>query len=399
MLIDAGYDAQYRGKWHLSKGADGGKPDASEIALYGFKGWRAPDAGEDTAPENFGGGFANHDKAYVQQAIEYLRQVKSRRAKGDHQPYCLVLSLVNPHDVLCYPKGFQYGYNKNFLNGPVKLPPTVLENLAKNHKPMAQVQTRISAGILLGPLHDRQMKLNYINFYANMLRWVDTEIGFFLKELYEEAESGRLADQAIVFRIADHGEMGMAHGGMRQKAFVAYEEAIRIPMVISNPKLFPENAAYKSTENLASLVDILPTIASVTGATPPDGLRGVNLTPMLEKDAPVQDAILFTFDDTKAGSSSKASVVKAANRIRCVRTANWKFTHYFDALGGYPDEFELYDLVNDPIELNNLAYEALYATTRAKMAALLNKLMKEKLLMNPDSSDEIAFGEWFVEQK
>ncbi len=73
MLFDAGYDVQYRGKWHVSKGADGGGPAPSDIAMFGFRGWIAPDAGEDTAPENFGGGFANHDKAYIQQGIAYLQ--------------------------------------------------------------------------------------------------------------------------------------------------------------------------------------------------------------------------------------------------------------------------------------------------------------------------------------
>ena len=38
MLDGVGYDVQYRGKWHLSKGADGGDPLAKEISLYGFKG-------------------------------------------------------------------------------------------------------------------------------------------------------------------------------------------------------------------------------------------------------------------------------------------------------------------------------------------------------------------------
>jgi arylsulfatase A-like enzyme len=109
ILSNVGYDVQYRGKWHLSKGADGGDPLAKDISLFGFKGWIGPDAGEDAKPENFGGGFANHDKMYVEQAIQFLSDVRARREKGDYQPYCLVLSLVNPHDVLSYPNAVQYG--------------------------------------------------------------------------------------------------------------------------------------------------------------------------------------------------------------------------------------------------------------------------------------------------
>ena len=240
MLFEEGYDVQYRGKWHVSKGSDGGSPAASDIAMYGFRGWIAPDAGEDTAPENFGGGFANHDKAYVQQAIAYLQSVRERRQKGDKQAYCLVVSLVNPHDVLCYPKGFNYGYGNDFLSGPIQLPATVDEDLATNGKPSAQAQVKATGALSLGPLNTQEKQTNYINFYGNLLRVVDTEIGFLIKELYQEVEGSKLADQALVIRLADHGEMGMAHGGMRQKAFVAYEEATRIPMVISNPVLFPE---------------------------------------------------------------------------------------------------------------------------------------------------------------
>ena len=399
MLFDEGYDVQYRGKWHVSKGSDGGSPAASDIAMYGFRGWIAPDAGEDTAPENFGGGFANHDKAYVQQAIAYLQSVRERRQKGDKQPYCLVVSLVNPHDVLCYPKGFNYGYGKDFLNGPIQLPTTVDEDLATNGKPSAQAQVKATGALSLGPLHTQEKQTNYINFYGNLLRVVDTEIGFLIGELYQEVEGSKLADQALVIRLADHGEMGMAHGGMRQKAFVAYEEATRIPMVISNPVLFPEDASHKSTEHLSSLIDILPTIAAIAGATAPQGIRGTSLLPLLQEDKPVQEAILFTFDDTKASASNKPSVVKAANRIRAVRTKDWKYTHYFDALGGYPDEYELYDLRQpDATEYENLAHKPEFADVRKKMALLLEEQVRQKLLLNPEPFDKEKFLEWYDRQ-
>lgn len=387
MLIGNGYDVQYRGKWHLSKGEGENGLTASDVAMYGFKGWQAPDAGEDTKPENFGGGFANHDKAYVQQSIEFLEQARRRRSHGDHQPYCLVISLVNPHDVLCYPGGFNYGYNDQFLIGDIGLPKTVTEQLLINKKPMAQEQTRITAAGMLGPLPTDADKLKYLNFYGNMLKWVDKEIGFFLEALYQkDAQGNSLADQAIVIRTADHGEMGMAHGGMRQKAFVAYEEALRVPLVISNPVLFPPEASYKNTLNLASLIDLMPTIATITGTTPPDGLRGTDLVPLLQEDIPVQSAILFTFDDTKASANNMASAVKASNRLRCIRTTEWKYDYYFHALGAYPVEYELYNLIDDPDESTNLAYDPAYAHIRQQLAAELKVLEAEKLLISPQKA-------------
>lgn len=386
MLTNKGYQVHYRGKWHVSKGAEGGSPSPSDIAMYGFRGWKAPDAGEDTAPENYGGGFANHDGAYINQAIEFLKNERELRKEGKGKPYCLILSLVNPHDVLGYPNGFDYGYNEHFLKGPIQLPETVNEDLATNGKPAAQAQIKASAGLGLGFLNTPEKQTNYLNFYANLLRLIDEEIGIFIQELYKEVDGNKLADQALVIRLADHGEMGMAHGGMRQKAFVAYEEAIRVPLVFSNPLLFPDTDSYKSTKNLASLIDIMPTLAVITETTPPAGLRGTSLLPLLNEDKPVQTAILFTYDDTKASAADRASVVKAANRIRSVRTNDWKFTHYFDALGGYPDEFELYDLRDEKaLEYDNLAHDPSFAKIRTEMEGLLQQQIKQKLYIQPET--------------
>lgn len=382
ILDTQGYDVQYRGKWHLSKGSDGGDPLAKDIALFGFKGWVGPDAGEDAKPENFGGGFANHDAMYIEQAIEYLKSVKERRKKGDHQPFCLILSLVNPHDVLGYPNAVQYGYSQEeYTERVISLPPTCKENLIENEKPIAQLQTNIASDGLMGVLKNDEMKLNYINFYAYLLRQIDAQIGTVVDELYKEEDGTRLADSTLVLRLADHGEMGLSHGGMRQKAFVAYEEAIRIPMVISNPILFPNEGETKSTNEFATLIDIFPTISSLVDYTPPSNIKGYDLAPLIDGGS-VQDEILFTFDDTKSGSSSLPSSVKTANRLRTIRTKEWKYTYYFDALGSYEIQYELYDLVNDLQELNNLAYKEEYQHIKTEMHEKLKNLERSKLLVN-----------------
>lgn len=382
MLDSVGYDVQYRGKWHLSKGADGGDPLSKEIALYGFKGWVGPDAGEDAKPENFGGGYPNADERYVEEAIEYLEQVRVSRENGEpRKPYCLVLSLVNPHDVLGYPKSVQYGYTEDEYTGRSipELPKTVNEELLKNLKPMAQFQTNIAADGLLGVLWDDEMKLNYLNFYGYLLSKIDGEIGKFIDVLYDDTRGSRMADDAVVIRLADHGEMGMSHGGMRQKAFVAYEEALRIPMVISNPIVFPEG---KKSKELSSLIDIFPTISDIIGVKKDSNARGESLIPIIEEGRSVQDAILFTFDDTKSGSNNLPSSVKTTNRLRTIRTKEWKYTYYFDALGRYQTQYELYNLLTDEDEVDNLAYNPLHKEKREELHEQLLKLEENKLRVN-----------------
>ena len=85
-----------------------------------------------------------------------------------------------------------------------------------------------------------RMQLDYVNFYAHLHRVIDEKIGRLLGALGDPGDPGSLRSRTVVVRCADHGEMGLSHGGLRQKAFNAYEETINIPIVVSNPVLFPE---------------------------------------------------------------------------------------------------------------------------------------------------------------
>ncbi|PWK01310.1 sulfatase-like protein [Flavobacterium araucananum] len=235
----------------------------------------------------------------------------------------------------------------------------------------------------LGQIHSTEEKLNYINFYGHLLSHVDNEIGYLIKELYQEDANGnKLADTAIVTLTSDHGEMGLAHGGLRQKTFVAYEEALRVPLVLSNPILFKDHDL-KQSMALATLADIMPTLIDIANVSnPPTGLAGSSLLPIMENNTPIQHRILFTYDDIKAGSNSNWAIVKAANRIRCIRTEKWKFDYYFDAATAYFKQYELYDLINDPLEITNLAYDPAYSEIRRDLEEQLHQLEVEKLWVN-----------------
>lgn len=402
-MLNKIYDVQYRGKWHLSKGKVGENSlTHAEVGLYGFMGWVAPDAGEDSKNVNFGGGYANHDHYYVNQAIEYVKQHEEQRklaeARGEEvKPFCLVLSLVNPHDVLAYPNDFIYGYQDRDLLGDIELPPSWDENLLTNYKPDAQVQLKAVMKVALGGLPYVSQKRNYLNFYGNLLKKIDGEIGRLLDLFYEPLEAGQnkraprqLANDTWIIRTSDHGELGMTHGGLRQKAFNVYEETLRVPLIFSNPAQFPEGTV---SSELTGLVDVMPTVASLLGMEQfkPEGLRGQDMSPLIlgdDSNYRPKEGVLFTFDDVKAGSNQNPSSVDAPNRIRCVRTKKFKYARYFIAEGTYADEFEMYDLENDPNELQNLgnpnhpAYND-YTEEREALQKLLEALEVEKLRIPP----------------
>ena len=253
------------------------------------------------------------------------------------------------------------GYtNDEFRDLGVLLPPSVDETL--EDKPSAHSLMRMGMAAYLGALSNRRMQLDYVNFYAYLHKVVDAKIGRLLAALGDPGDPDSLRSRTVIVRVADHGEMGLSHGGLRQKAFNAYEETLNVPIVVSNPVLFPEP---KETQALGSLIDVLPTVLELAGAprrrgggrprpagrslapimaanASPERERAsahrVDLSPVAEHRSPaesVQDEIHFTYDDHQA-ATALTRVPGQPNRIRAVRTEGAKFALYFDPDGASP---------------------------------------------------------------
>jgi choline-sulfatase len=410
LLGSADYEVAYKGKWHLTHPSGHGSllggwesADADRIERdYGFADWEPPDAGENAKAEHFGAGNAGPlGKGWDE---VYTRQVENWLARSDlPEPFCLVASLVNPHDVLGYPASYERGgyAAKEFRELGVELPPTVDEDLSE--KPTVHALMQMGMTAYLGPLRTRRAKLDYVNFYAHLHRVVDAKIGRILDALGSADDPDSLRSRTVIIRCADHGEMGLSHGGLRQKMFNAYEETIHIPLIISNPVLFPSAV---TTDALASLIDLLPTVATLSGAgldpaqTPrirgrdlspvlashaaPEQGRlsraGIDFSPIVEHGAPqatVQDAIHFTYDDHQAATALQ-NVPGQPNRIRAVRTERHKYALYFDPESRAATEYELYDLERDPYEATNLV-DRYGNTTRSHSDRGLRSEMAERL--------------------
>jgi choline-sulfatase len=356
----AGYTPVYKGKWHCSKPATPEDAKPSDLARYGWDRWNPPDAGANQSVPEAGGGYVDNDGRFVESVganeegkegvMQYLSSVAARQ-----QPFFLVISLVNPHDVLFFPsKTFEEaGYDNSWIRGEIEPPGTVEESLKT--KPSAQEEFRDIfnlTGKPKGPIQQAQ----YLNFYGNLMRSSDNYIVDVLNKLEETG----LYDDTLIVRTADHGEMGLTHGGMRQKNFNFYEEATRVPLVYSNPKLYPKPL---STDAMVSHVDFLPTLASLVGA--PKAARSrwqgkdySSLVLQPKKDKTVQDYVVFTYDDVQSGQK-KGPYPKAPNHIVSIREKRWKLAKYYavEPKKPTPPQWEMYDLRDDPEETENLAYK------------------------------------------
>jgi choline-sulfatase len=406
ILKAEGYDVVWKGKWHLSKGVehpDGTQSD-DDIARYGMSDWNSPDAGGDAKLKNYGGGTTNHDGRFFdgstwqdpqgdpsdpdyiftqadgpvdpgaeqESVMAFLRQ-KIRNPGGN--PFCLVICLINPHDVLgCPGLSVDSGGNGTYLEGgyygrpdgtspwseptgplTIGVPPTRDELLLPNLKPPCQAAF-LAANVLLGPTPTDSAKLKYLNFYANLMKLNDRYLCEMLDLLdgadpSVDADSARaLRDNSWVIFTSDHGDMAMTHGGLRQKSFLAYEEIINVPLVWSNPVDFP---APRVCHELVSHIDFLPTLCATLGVdTTSIDLRGVDYSSLIMNPAgpPAQDAILFTFDDIWSGQEASGSpngIVPPPNRLRVLIEKDYKYALYFDGLGVAAPVDEFYDL-RDP---------------------------------------------------
>jgi arylsulfatase A-like enzyme len=254
--------------------------------------------------------------------------------------------------VLGYPSSYERGgYRADQFRGlAIPLPPTVDEDL--RHKPTVHSLMKLGQTAYIGALRDDRARHNYVNFYAHLHRVVDDKVGRILAALGDPGDPGSLRSRTVIARTSDHGELGLSHGGLRQKMFNAYEEALRVPLVISNPAMFPEP---RESDALVSLVDVVPTLLGLSGE-PGDAARfdGIDLGPILSgAESSLRDAVLFTYDDHQAGTAFQ-DVPGQPNRIRCVRDSRWKYAIYVDPAGRIAPEYELYDLEADPHEAANL---------------------------------------------
>lgn len=428
MLRAAGYDVVYKGKWHLSHPVNGRCWTEADIEhlrqSYGMSGWNPPDAGSTafvSGPEDYasiatlGGGHPDNDGRYVrgttpgcecgplenvesapdqpktlqfvpkaqcqaapppgqgcqtrgfgESVLEYLE-----RAGKDGKPFCLIVSLVNPHDLVFYPEATGYpavGYRPE--DEGIELPPNRNDPLTQ--KPEVQTTYRKAIGT---DSWDEERQRGYVNFYAYLHRVVDRHIEAVLDALDRHG----LTRDTIVFRTADHGELGLSHG-LVEKAYCVYEEGLHVPLIVSNPKLFPQG---RETSAIWSHVDLTATLAALAGAEP-IGV-GVDQAPVLKGEkASARDAALFAFDDIYPAG---IKLTAPASHIRALRTDRYTYAVYFTASyagtpggsaisAGPPFAFELYDHELDPLELVNMTYQPV-PSTRILWESLHARLTEE----------------------
>ena len=269
-----------------------------------------------------------------------------------------------------------------------KLPVSRNQPVTGKDRPGAHENFAVGRSALVGRVpneDDRWRRLN--NYYFNCLQDVDRHV----LEILNELDDLGMSDNTIVIYTADHGELAGAHG-MSGKGATAYREQQNVPFIISHPA-YPGG---KHCKAVTSHVDIATTLIGLAGgkASSQANLPGKDISPLLrDPESAAFDAIrpgalynysMLAFVDGDFLSKvsefirdgGKPSEIPEKNwrpnlakrgAIRSVYDGRYKLNRYFSPQEHHTpksiealfanNDVELFDLVTDPNEMNNLAMD------------------------------------------
>ncbi len=291
----------------------------------------------------------NHDRKVTAATVEFLGN-----RKASDKPVFLFVGYLAPHFPLIVPRKYWDQY-KGKVPMP-EIPRGHLESQPRNYK-------HLRVAFNMEDVPD-EIVMKGRELYYGLTQWLDDQIG---KILWSLADS-EAADNTVVIYTTDHGENMGEHGLWWKNCL--YEHASRVPLIISWP------ARWKGGQwrtQACSLVDVVQTIAELGGAYVPEDWNGDSMLQWLDKPgAGWKDLAVSEYYGHNVASGSAM-----------IRKGKYKYVYHTPADSDHPAERELYDLLSDPGEFDNLAGQARHSKRlRAMHAALVEEIGED-----PDATE------------
>ena len=348
LLNDAGYQTAYFGKWHQAM-HNRPRPGFDKWMVFWGQGKYFNDALLTETGENF---YIPEGKYLTDQLNELAIEYIGSASKKD-KPFMLYLSHKALHEPFTPPDRHKNFYKdmevptQDDINDDMSTKPEYIQSMAKINR---------ERGGGIAPIHWK------IPDKMRTVTAVDEGVGMIFKKLEDE----NLLDNTIVIFAGDNGYFVSEHGGLHDKR-KAYEESIRIPLLMWNP--FEEQP--KKVDSLVLNIDLAPYICDIAGIKVPSHMHGESWKPILKGKSKGRNGFLYEY--YKENEYRPTGGFGGTPTILAYRSKNWKYVTY-------PEEnftSELYDLENDPKELYNLINDKSYTKTVSKLDKSLNKLLKE----------------------
>lgn len=346
-LQNMGYQTAMIGKWHM-----GGEYDNPQ---RGFNYW-VSFKGQGTYLPNPNGLNVNGkkvpQKGYITEELtEYAVDFLKTRKKD--KPFMLYLSHKGVHDNFT-PAEKDKGKSKDFAFVP---PPNMEANLHKNAPMWLRNQRNSWHGIEF-PYHSNLDIGEYYKRYAETLRGVDESIGAVMAYLKEEG----LLESTLIIYMGDNGFQFGEHGLIDKR--VAYEASMRVPMLAFCPEIIKPGTVI--TDVVAN-IDIAPTLLEAAGLKSPSYMDGMSFYSQLKgnKAENWRTGLLYEYYWERNFPQTPT--------MHALRGDRYKYIHY----NGIWDTDELYDLQEDPYELDNLIDDVKKQDIVKQMNAQLFDILKE----------------------
>jgi len=278
------------------------------------------------------------DSAVNDRSCQWLRDYAAGQRK---RPFAAVVGYLLPHCPFIAPKEmFDYYYDKVSV-------PAVEES-----QPATITRFRQLRDILDPPLSEERIRIARAAYYG-CCEFTDARVG----EILETLDETGLARDTLVIYTSDHGESAGEHGCWWKSNY--YESSARVPMIARLPEAVPAASQCAAVTNL---IDIAATVADIAGGEFPTPIDGRSLLPTLKGNHPA-DWIDETFSEL---------VDPKHDRIlpsRMIRSGKWKLWAFHDEDNLPP---AMFDLENDPGELNDLGEDPSVADVRDELLTKLH---------------------------
>ncbi len=407
MLRDHGYHTWWYGKWHLTRHDNKWTQATGRPLLedYDFSGgtYPSPDGGP-------GQGYRVHP-GIARQFEDWLAH------EGGSEPWCTTVSFVNPHDIAWWYKWSDRVPAEAQAPGMIGRMPPNFETprlLIERNKPLLQRTFQDTSAASFGPVpftgpeaHERW--LEFLDLYMKIQLDVDRHIGRVMRTLHERPE---IAENTVIVFTSDHGEYGGSHG-LRGKGASAYEEAIRVPLLVKDPRGLLTSSPEYVREQLTSSVDLAPLLLTI-GSGSNDWRRDPHYSHiaaradlagiLADPAAPGRPYILHATDEIVTEYAIQPYAADAPLHVVALRTpqaklatySNWPFQGIEPLAHG--EERELYDYRTHSgrLELHNSAGQsALEEPLQAELERAFRKELREPLPPRLTEAHARGFADYF----
>ena len=349
-LQQAGYNTAFIGKWHMGGHHDGPRPGFDHWISFKGQGNYLPPGPKYTLNVN---GKRVKQKGYITDeltdyAIQWMQQQKS-----EDKPFFMYLSHKAVHSNFTPAKRHENRYADADLSF---LPRGEHELAEKNSPRWVRDQKNSWHGIDFSYHGDKGLDYLYRRYCESVLA-VDDSVGRVLEQL----KKMDLYESTLVIYMGDNGFMWGEHGLIDKR--VAYEESIRVPMMMQCPELYEGGQV---VESVIGNIDVGPTVLHAAGLTTPDYMDGMSFLDLPnDPEMDWRDYFLYVYYWEKNFPQSPTQFALRGDRFKYI-------TYY-----GLWDVDELYDLTTDPGETNNLIASPEYASVVKEMENKLYAMLGE----------------------